>query len=345
MAPTTTSSITCSDPEPAGFILPDFFSDFPYPFRLNAHCYPVSSASGEWLSNEAHLVEPEKSKYMSLRAGYFASSVYPDADAFCLKVCADFLGWSFKLDDWLEIDRSDVGDAWGVRDCCMSAYRDPTNFQTERYSAKMCKSYFGRFMETGSRPDRFIHTMDLWFISAAKEVDNRAKGVVNDVESYIDLRRDLSGCKSCFALIEFVSNIYLPDDVVSHPVIMALEESANDFVSWSNDIFSYNMEQSHHSTHNLVAVLMIDKGLDLQGAVDHCAQLSKSAIQRFEENRALLPSWGEEVDRQVAIYVQGLQNWMAGSLNWSFETARYFGKDAQTVKRDRNVKLLPKKPL
>ncbi|KAG1747767.1 isoprenoid synthase domain-containing protein [Suillus paluster] len=346
--PTATCTVTCSDPEPAGFIIPDFFfNDFHYPFQLNPNCYPVESASAEWLCNEAHLVEPEKSKYISLRAGYFASAVYPHADAFHLRVCSDFLSWSFKLDDWLEIDRYDVNDAWGVRDCCMSAFRDPINFQTERYSAKMCKSFFGRYMETGSPGcvERFIHTMDLWFISAAKEVDNRAKGHVDDVESYIELRRDLSGCKACFALIEFVNQLDLPNDVVSHPVIMALEESTNDFISWSNDIFSYNREQSHHSTHNLVAVLMIDQGLDLQGAIDRCAQLCKSATQRFDENLAILPSWGEEVDRQVAIYVQGLQSWMAGSLNWSFETARYFGKDVHTVKRDRHVKLLPKKPL
>ncbi|KAG1874286.1 isoprenoid synthase domain-containing protein [Suillus subluteus] len=347
MASTATCTVTCSDSEPTEFIIPDFVSDCHYPMQLNPHCDLVSRASEQWLCSEAHLVEPERTKYTSLLAGYFASSCYPDADAFHLKVCADFLGWSFKLDDWLEIERSDVNDAWGVRDCCLSAYRDPVNYQTERYCAKMCKSYFARFKETGGPgcTERFIHAMDLWFISAAKEVDNRAKGHVDDVESYIELRRDLSGCKSCFALIEFVNRIDLPDEVVSHPVIMALEEATNDFVSWSNDIFSYNMEQSHHSTHNLVAVLMIDQGLNLQDAVDYCARLCNISLQRFEENRAIIPSWGEEVDKQVALYVQGLQNWITGPLQWSFVTARYFGKDVNIVKQDRTVKLIPKRPL
>ncbi|KAG2030559.1 isoprenoid synthase domain-containing protein [Suillus americanus] len=347
MASTKTCTVTCSDSEPTEFIIPDFVGECRYPMRLNPHCDLVSRASEEWLCSEAHLVEPERTKYTSLRAGYFASSCYPDADAFHLKVCADFLGWSFKLDDWLEIERSDVNDAWGVRDCCLSAYRDPVNFQTKRYSAKMCKSYFGRFKETGGPgcTERFIHAMDLWFISAAKEVDNRAKGHVDDVESYIELRRDLSGCKSCFALIEFVNRIDLPDEVVSHPVIMALEEATNDFVSWSNDIYSYNMEQSHHSTHNLVVVLMIDQGLSLQDAVDYSARLCNISLQRFEENRAIIPSWGEEVDKQVALYIQGLQNWIAGPLQWTFVTNRYFGKDANIVKQDRTVKLIPKRPL
>ncbi|KAG2141844.1 isoprenoid synthase domain-containing protein [Suillus clintonianus] len=339
--------MTSSDSEPTEFMIPDFFSDCRYPLRLNPNYYPVSLASAQWLVDEAHLVEPEITKYTSLRAGWFASACYPDTDAFHLQVCADFLNWSFRLDDWLEIDRSDVNDAWGVRDCCMAAFRDPINFQTERYSAMMCKAFFGRFRETGGPgcTERFIHTMDLWFISAAKEVDNRAKGHVHDVESYIELRRDLSGCKACFALIEFVSGIDLPDEVVSDPVIMALEEATNDFVSWSNDIFSYNQEQSHRSTHNLVAVLMVDQGLDLQGAVDYCGRLCNISLQRFEENLAMLPSWGEEVDKQVAIYIRGLQSWITGSLHWTFESARYFGKDAHIVKRERIVKLLPKRPL
>ncbi|KAG1893574.1 isoprenoid synthase domain-containing protein [Suillus fuscotomentosus] len=302
--------------------------------RLNPHCDQVSRASAQWLCSEGHLVEPDVTKYTTiLRPGYFASSCYPDADAFHLKVCADFLGWSFKMDDWLEIERSpDVNDAWGVRDCCVSAYRDPVNFQTERYSGKMCKSY-----ETGGPgcTERFIHTMDLWFISVAKVVENH---VINDVESYIELRRDLSGCKACFALIEFICQIDLSEEVVSHPVIMALEEATNDFVSWSNEILSYNMEQSHHSTHNLVAVLMVQQDLDLQGAIDYCGRLCNISLQRFEENRAVLPSWGEEVDKDVAKYI-------TGPLRWSFESARSFGKDAHIVKQNRIVKLLPKRPL
>ncbi|KAG2143756.1 isoprenoid synthase domain-containing protein [Suillus bovinus] len=348
LSPTATCTDTCSGTEPAEFIIPDFFTNCRYPIRLNPHCDPVSRACGQWLCSQAHLVEPEATKYTTiLRPGYFASSCYPDADAFHLRVCADFLAWSFKMDDWLEAEKSDVNDAWGVRDCCMSAFRDPVNFQTERFSGILCKSYFSRFKETGGPgcTRRFIHTMDLWFISAAKEVDNLAKGYIYDVESYIELRRDLSGCKACFAFIEFVSRIDLPDEVVSHPVIMALEEATNDFVSWSNDIFSYNKEQSHHNPHNLVAVLMVHQGLDLQGAVDHCGQLCNISLQRFEENRAILPSWGEEIDKDVAIYVEGLQNWITGPLQWSFEGARYFGKDAHIVKRDRIVKLIPKQPL
>jgi hypothetical protein len=95
----------------------------------------------------------------------------------------------------------------------------------------------------------------------------------------------------------------------------------------------------------MIAVLMHEQDLDLQGVVNHLGRLCKSTVQRFEDNRAILPSWGEELDRQVGIYVEGLQNWIIGSLHWSFDSTRYFGKDGHTVKQDRIIKLLPKTPL
>lgn len=346
MAPIATYTITSSDSEPAGFILPDLFSDCRYPLRLNPHSHHVSRASEEWLFTEAHVVEPEISTFKALRIHDLIAYCYPDADVSHLRILSDFLNWSFTVDDYL--DDGNVDDARGMRECCISALRDPINFQTENPAGKICKSFFTRFTETAGPgcTERFIHVLDLFFIAAAKEVNNRAKGHIHDLESYAAPRRDLTGSKSCFVLVEYAARIDLPDEVISHPVIMAMEDAANDYIAWSNDIFSYNKEQSRHDTYtNLIAVLMREQGLDLQDAVDYSGQLCKSAIQRFEDNRAILPSWGEEVDRQVAIYIQGMQDLIVGTLHWSFDSARYFGKDGETVKRERFIKLLPKIPL
>jgi hypothetical protein len=187
---------------------------------------------------------------MGLHAGELAAACYPDADAFHLRVCSDFLNWLFNMDHWM--DEFDVESTWGMRECCISAFHDPVNFQTEKLAGKMCKScvdlftyslniqtvlrYFNRFKQSGGPgcTERFIRTMDLFFIAVAKEVDDRAKGHISDFESYIAVRRDTSGCKPCFALIEYAARIDLPDEVLSHPVIMAMEEATNDLVTWSN---------------------------------------------------------------------------------------------------------------
>jgi hypothetical protein len=78
--------------------------------------------------------------------------------------------------------------------------------------------------------------MDLFFVAVAKQADDRVKGHVPDLESFIAMRRDTSCCKPAFALIEYAACIDLPDEVVSHPVIVAMEEATNDLVTWSNVI-------------------------------------------------------------------------------------------------------------
>ncbi|KAG8212951.1 isoprenoid synthase domain-containing protein [Butyriboletus roseoflavus] len=320
-----------------GFILPDLVSDCHYPLLLSPHCYNVARASEKWLLQGAQLVEPRVTKFMGLKAGELTASCYPYSDEFHLRVCSDFMNWLFNMDDWL--DEFDVTDTWGMRESCIGAFRDPIHFETRKIGGLMCKSYFSRFIQTGGPgcTKRFIHTMDLFFIAVAKQADDRANGRIPDLESYITVRRDTSGCKPCFALIEYAARIDLPDEVMSHPVIMAMEEATNDLVTWSNDIFSYNVEQSRRDTHNMIVVLMREQGLDLQGAVDYVGALCKGTVQRFEDNRAILPF--------VAIYVEGLQNWIVGSLHWSFDSERYFGKEGLEVKQHRIIKLLPKRPL
>lgn len=76
--------------------------------------------------------------------------------------------------------------------------------------------------------------MDLFFKAVAQQARDRSKGIVPDLETYISLRRDTSGCKPCFALIEFAAGFDLPEEVVQHPVIQALEEATNDLITWSN---------------------------------------------------------------------------------------------------------------
>ncbi len=95
-------------------------------------------------------------------------------------------------------------------------------------------------------------------------------------------------------------------------------------------------------THNLVVVLMHEKDIGYQAAIEQAAKMVRDTIVRFETHRAQLPSWGPERDEMVAKYVQGLQDWMIGNACWSFETERYFGSDGAKTKETLRVPLLPK---
>ena len=86
--------------------------------------------------------------------------------------------------------------------------------------------------------------------------------------------------------------------------------------------------------------------MDLQAAMDYVGEMCRLTMQQFVANKARLPSFGgPQINRDVAGYVQGLQNWIVGALHWSFMSTRYFGSEGAHVKKHRYVKLLPKKGL
>jgi len=91
----------------------------------------------------------------------------------------------------------------------------------------------------------------------------------------------------------------------------------------------------------MIAIVMHHHGMTLQEAVNFVGDLCGKSVDRFTEDRARLPSWGPEIDAQVQVYVQGLADWIVGSLHWSFESERYFGKKGGQVKKDRIVELTP----
>ena len=95
----------------------------------------------------------------------------------------------------------------------------------------------------------------------------------------------------------------------------------------------------------MICVVMHEQRLDLQSAVDFVGELCKQSIDRFNENSKLLPSWGHKIDKDVAVYVRGLADWIVGSLHWSFESTRYFQNSGLEVKKTRIVTLLPRRKL
>jgi len=230
-----------------------------------------------------------------------------------------------------------------IGDEIMTTYHHPDAYEPKTHVGKLTKCYWTRFIAEGSpgSQKRFVHTMDLFFKGVTVQARDRAAGIIPDLEDYVVVRRDTSGCKPCWALIEYANGLDLPDEVMEHPIIQSLDEATNDLVTWSNDIFSYNCEQAKADTHNMIVIMMHHHGMNLQQAVDFVGDLCKKSIDRFTEDRDHLPSWGPEIDPQVQVYVQGLADWIIGSLHWSFDSERYFGKKGLQIKKSRIVELAP----
>ncbi|KAF7318869.1 Terpene-synth-C domain-containing protein [Mycena chlorophos] len=336
------SSSSSSAKAPTKFLLPDLVSHCTFPIRHSRHRKQVETETKRWLFRGDNLQNPKiRARFHGLRAGTLSSMCYPDAGYPQLRVCNDFLTYLFHIDN-LSDDMNNRGTRTTADEVLNSLYH-PHTYQGAARVGKMTRDYYKRMIVTAApgTQQRFIETFDMFFQSITEQAQDRAAGVIPDLESYIALRRDTSGCKPSFALIEYANNLNIPDEVMEHPLVASMTEAANDLVTWSNDVFSYNVEQSKGDTHNMIPVVMHEQGLSLQEAVDFVGEMCKQTIDRFCEDRASLPSWGAQIDREVAIYVDGLANWIVGSLHWSFLSERYFGKTGAQVKRSRVVELLP----
>lgn len=142
-----------------------------------------------------------------------------------------------------------------------------------------------------------------------------------------------------------------------HPALSNLTRLAGDLVMISNvsclvlpldeheltlmkDMYSYNKEQAAgHSANNIVTVVIAERGVGLQEAFNFAGGYFENQVKEFLEWKAKMPSWGPEIDDAVAQYVSGLECWVAGNMEWSLSTHRYFGESVEEVRRTRRVAL------
>jgi hypothetical protein len=92
---------------------------------------------------------------------------------------------------------------------------------------------------------------------------------------------------------------------------------------------------------NSVELVMKERNIDIQSAIDWIEGLLAGVRAAFLENISHIPSWGEELDKKVKVYIDGLAQWVRGSDDWTFESGRYFGTKGAEIKISRKTALLP----
>ncbi|KAF7331252.1 Terpene cyclase [Mycena kentingensis (nom. inval.)] len=338
---------------PLSFELPDLVSHCTYPLLYNPAGDAIAAQSVAWLDyNCPTLSSKQRRALRGLKAGELTAHCYHTAAPERLRVVSDFMNYLFHLDNIS--DGMMTRDTEVLADAVMNALEFPASYRPttgqpamELNAGMLARDFWSRALASPGPGSgwqaRFKESFAMFFEAVHVQAGWRDAGVVPDLETYIAVRRDTSGCKPCWALIEYGLGIDLPDYVADHPIIVALNQSTNDLVTWSNDIMSYNVEQSRGDTHNMVVILTTYHGHTLQSAIDYVGELCRLTIDAFERDRRLLPyaSWGDDVHEMVRRYVGGLEAWIVGSLHWSFMTERYFGQAGAEVKHERIVKLLP----
>ncbi|KAH7906660.1 isoprenoid synthase domain-containing protein [Hygrophoropsis aurantiaca] len=164
----------------------------------------------------------------------------------------------------------------------------------------------------------------------------RESGAKLTVDAYMAARKDSIGLKSGLALSRSAVGLNIDSKLLDEPSVKGMEDATVDLTIITNDIYSYKKElaDDNDAHHNLLTVLMQqDPRLDLQGVIDCAGQLFESALARFKECRASIPSIDEETDKMLATYAQWMVDIFVGGVEWSLVTPRYRVFDSEENRR------------
>jgi len=187
---------------------------------------------------------------------------------------------------------------------------------------------------------RFARGVEIWFKAQIQQGGNRALSQILTIEKFILMRREAFGAAMVEAMVEYSVDIQVPDEVFKDPTVRAMLEAIHDLMAWPNDICSFNKEQADGDYQNLVYCIMLEKGLDLQSAIDFATDMVRARVKEYVNLKSEVPSFGSETDEEVARFIKALEHWVQGSVVWYYESPRYFRDIDISVKNNLMVPLM-----
>ena len=84
----------------------------------------------------------------------------------------------------------------------------------------------------------------------------------------------------------------------------------------------FQKEQADGDFQNLVFCIMIEQDCDLQTAVDVLTDMLRQRVVDYERYKAQLPSFGPEVDAELARYNKAIEQYTQGTVVWYYQSPR-----------------------
>ncbi|KAF8171625.1 isoprenoid synthase domain-containing protein [Mycena galopus ATCC 62051] len=309
------------------FALPDIHERWPFPVAYNRWEDVVSSESLAWIESLSVLSGPDMKKFRAMNFDRFASMAYAYfTDVHHFRVACDIVNLLFVLDDIT--DQLSAAEVRCIAAISLTAIRDPKTPrpQGEHPVGEMHRS-FSECLHLVASPHvlvRFIPNYEIYLEAIVNEANERdQKTVRSSLDAYLTLRRETGAVAVCFDLLLIPHEI--PGEILRDPRVARVERLGQDLVVVGNDILSFNAEQARGDIHNAVIVVMHERGLSIQGAMDFIGVWYQETAEEFYTAMRDLPLCGSITIRsRVKMYFAGIANWVTSNYEWSLGSSRYF---------------------
>jgi hypothetical protein len=276
--------------------------------------------------------DEERERYAGYRFAWLAGRCFPRADRVFAQWAADFMLWFFLFDD-VTADRVESSEqatdmVRRLTGMLEVADLDVTGNQPlhgETAWLDLCRR-LRALAPAEENYQRWANAMRLWFLSLALQVFDQlcTKGV--DPRSYAAYRQYSAGLKPPFAVVDLANAGPITPEEFHAPRTRLLEHYAGNVVAWSNDVLSFPAEVHEPSTRSLVTVLKdAESDRSWQEAVDLAVAQVHAEIAKFADLAAAVR---RTAGPQMSGWIDGCQDWMAGTVTWSLHDSARYGHTA-----------------
>ncbi|MCC0093955.1 terpene synthase family protein [Streptomyces flavotricini] len=317
------------------FSVPDFhlpFGNSKHPLAARANAEATSWALGHELVTDA------AEQFTAIGCGHLAGRVSGDVPYETVVLLAEWMAWSFVLDDQHDhLIRTGELAAWRPVTDAITEYlaTGRTSRSTSRRNPlvkgfiELCDRILGG-MSPGTAARYRTHVPQMLH-SLDQEAGNRGAARRPSVQDYVLMRRHSSQLLPMMDMVEAGLGIDLPQHIHDLPAFQAVVESAVDIISWGNDVFSLPKEHACGDNNNLVSLIASWEGRSLQEAVRSVEARIQVRIEDYvtAERRLfqVMDPQGEmdpTVRAAVTRCVRSYEDWMIGADLWQrYECTRY----------------------
>ncbi|KAF6227937.1 hypothetical protein HO133_007665 [Letharia lupina] len=296
----------------------------------------VASYLQDWF---ASLKRMSPGKWNEVRTFYLTAAMcYPVGDKERLSTISEWIVILFAWDDLFDVPEDNLMDdargAKAINNVVLSIFDTPETSETQAELTVVAKfrAFWARFRTTSTptMQKRFVDAVRRYARGTEKLVHNREQWRVPSMEEFVAMRRATSAVEPALAGVEYTLEIEVPNEAFYHAAVQELRDTINDIASWTNDY------------QNLVAVVAVEKKLDVQSAIQFVFVMIQSAIDHYFEARKRVPKFDPKTDDLVSRYIRGIECFCSGSILWHFEVDRYFGSKSGEVEDRLAVKMLPR---
>ncbi|KAJ7125817.1 terpenoid synthase [Mycena crocata] len=285
---------------PSDFIFPDTIAGWPWLRRINPHFEAVKVESEAWFRTFKAFGPKAQKAFERCDFCRLASLAYPALNNQRLRTGCDLMMLFFTFDEYTDVLPAIDTEVRRYADIVMDALRNPEKPRPEGEPVvgEVARQFGDPECDAARTAALQLKTFEAYIYSVVDQASDGDNDRLRGSEEYMILRRKTISVDPSYTMQEL--GMDLVDEVYNHPVINELRQISVDIVLLDNDICSYNDKEfasgDDSVLHNIVTIIMHEKGMSLDDAMNWVATRRKDLTSRFINLYTKVPTFGGDID-------------------------------------------------